>query len=212
MRSLGQSLTAAALGALLPLSAWAADDRPWEVLERSRQELVESGALAASFTQVYTPAGFSAGDSESGSLALRLPDCLRWDYDEPFPKSFLLCEATAYSWNPGDASGRSQAIDPTREPGLDLLLLATEDLKQRYRARLLERPDGETAVHLEPLAPDEAGLVEAILVLSGPEGRLGRLRYEDLDGNVTEFLLSDYHRLDDRNRFVPPSEITWQTE
>lgn len=200
----------AAIG--LPAIGPSSDDAGWQVLERARRDLGRSGALSAQFTQTYTPAGFSSGDSESGTLALRLPDCLRWDYDEPFPKSFLLCGTSAYSWNPGETSGRYQQIDPASEPGLDLLLLATDELKNRYRAELLERPDDETAVRLEPVVPEAVGLVEAILVLSAAEGRLGRLRYRDLDGNLTVFQLSGYEPLADSNRFEPPDELRWQED
>ena len=40
------------------------------MLQGVRKSLVEAGATAASFTQVYVPAGFTSGESETGRLSL----------------------------------------------------------------------------------------------------------------------------------------------
>ena len=79
---------------------------PWATLQGVRTSLVEAGPTGAAFVQTYVPAGFTSGEQESGTLALALPDCLRWDYQKPYPKSFLLCGGIAHSWNPEDKSGR----------------------------------------------------------------------------------------------------------
>src|SRR5688572_24784344 len=105
-----RTLTLALLGALaLPLAAAAND--PWEVLEGARRSLVEAGPTGASFNQTYVPAGFTSGERESGQLAFALPDCLRWDYLDPFPKSFLLCGGVAHQWNPEDGTGQRFEVD-----------------------------------------------------------------------------------------------------
>src|SRR5689334_8834025 len=97
------------------------DTDPWAVLKTVRQSLVEAGPTGANFVQTFTAAGFSSGDQESGRLALQLPDCMRWDYTNPFPKSFLLCGGTVHAWNEGDQTGRRYRVDRKNEPGLDLL-------------------------------------------------------------------------------------------
>ena len=87
----------------------AAAPDPWKVLQGVRQSLVDSGPTAAAFTQTYIPAGFSSGDSESGRLALALPDCLRWDYQDPYPKGFLLCGGVAHGF--GEGAVRLEGLD-----------------------------------------------------------------------------------------------------
>ena len=128
-------LSVALLGAAVldaPLAAAERAQSAWSLIEGVRASLAADGRLQADFTQTYTPAGFSAGESESGRLALALPDCLRWDYIGPEGKSFLLCGRDAYSWNAGDTEGRHQKVESRDEPGLDLLLLPLDHLRQRY--------------------------------------------------------------------------------
>src|SRR3954471_2172584 len=72
---------------------------PWAALKTVRQSLVDAGPTGASFVQTYIPSGFSSGEKESGKLALALPDCLRWDYTAPYPKSFLICGGVLHAWN-----------------------------------------------------------------------------------------------------------------
>jgi hypothetical protein len=178
-----------------------------------RQSLVDSGPTAAAFTQTYIPAGFSSGDSESGRLALALPDCLRWDYQDPYPKGFLLCGGVAHSWSAQDKKGRRYRIDRKNEPGLDLLLLGVDDLKNRYRAtsRLLD--GGRIAVDLAPLAAkgrQVEELTDASFVVDPAAQRLAEVSYHDREGNLTRFVIKDYKGLPRQGQFSPPSGIRWE--
>jgi outer membrane lipoprotein-sorting protein len=189
----------------------AAAPDPWKVLQGVRQSLVDSGPTAAAFTQTYIPAGFSSGDSESGRLALALPDCLRWDYQDPYPKGFLLCGGVAHSWSAQDKKGRRYRIDRKNEPGLDLLLLGVDDLKNRYRAtsRLLD--GGKIAVDLAPLASKrQEELTDASFVVDPAAQRLAEVSYHDREGNLTRFVIKDYKGLPRQGQFSPPSGIRWE--
>lgn len=186
---------------------------PWKVLQGVRQSLVDAGPTGATFTQTYVPAGFSSGDSESGRLALALPDCLRWDYQDPYPKGFLLCGGVAHSWNPQDKTGRRYRIDRRNEPGLDLLLLGVDDLKNRYRATTRPLDAGRLAVDLAPLPgkgkPAEE-LADASLTVDGPARRLVEVSYHDREGNLTRFVIKDYKGLPRQGQFSPPTGIRWE--
>lgn len=203
------SLLVLLLLAALPAAAQDAPPSPWQALDGLREALVGAGPTGYDFVQTYVPAGFSSGESERGTLALALPDCLRWDYTEPYAKSFLLCGGTAWAWNPGEASGRRHRVDREEEPGLDLLLLAVDELRRRYDARREDGDDGALHIHLEPLEPLES-LTGATLRLS-PEGhRLLSLSYRDREGNATRFQLSDPRPLEvDGDRFRPPEGVSW---
>jgi hypothetical protein len=198
-----------ALGALtLPAGAQTAPD-PWKVLQGVRQSLVDSGPTAAAFTQTYIPAGFSSGDSESGRLALALPDCLRWDYQDPYPKGFLLCGGVAHSWNAQDKKGRRYRIDRKNEPGLDLLLLGVDDLKNRYRATSRMVDGGRIAVDLSPKGQVEE-LTDASFLVDSAAQRLAEVSYHDREGNLTRFVIKDYKGLPRQGQFSPPSGIRWE--
>jgi outer membrane lipoprotein carrier protein LolA len=179
-----------------------------------RQSLVDSGPTGATFTQTYVPAGFSSGDSESGRLALALPDCLRWDYQDPYPKGFLLCGSVAHSWNPQDKTGRRYRIDRKNEPGLDLLLLGVEDLKNRYRASAHGVDGGRIAVDLAPLAAAKGRqseeLTDASFIVDPASRRLVEVSYHDREGNLTRFVIKDYKGLPRQGQFSPPTGIRWE--
>lgn len=195
----------------------------WRTLAEVRDSLVESGPTRASFTQTYIPAGFSTGDQESGTLSIHLPDCLRWDYTEPYPKSFLLCGETAHLWNPEDGTGRRYSVDREREPGLDLVLLGIDELKHRYRVASEDGEQGRRAVRLAPLgdtarrdagptASGEVVIQEATLVVDPESDRLVTLSYRDDEGNVTRFEIGDYRAIDTQGVFSPPGDIEWTEE
>lgn len=181
---------------------------PWQTLERVRAALIAAGPTAAEFVQTYVPAGFSTGEEERGRLALALPDCLRWDYAEPYPKSFLLCGNEAFYWNPEDGTGRRYAIEREREPGLDLLLLGVEELRGRYDAAAAAE-DGLIAVTLTPRR-DMVELAGARLVVDAGSLRLVEVAYTDREGGRSRFVLSGHGPLGEDGRFSPPEGIAWQ--
>ncbi|HEX6198673.1 MAG TPA: outer membrane lipoprotein carrier protein LolA, partial [Thermoanaerobaculia bacterium] len=144
--------------------------------------------------------------------AFRLPDCLRWDYAEPYPKSFLLCGERVYSWNSEDRRGQAADVDRASQPGLDLLLLPVEELSERYDAAAEPEEGGRVAIHLEPRA-EMAGrteLTDAVLVVDTRTDRLVEVSYRDQEGNRTTFRISGYETLAERGVFEPPEGIDWE--
>jgi hypothetical protein len=202
-----RSLAAAALVLAAAGARAATPPDPWRALEGLRRELAER-PLAGDFVQTFTPAGFASGETENGRLAVSMPDCLRWDYVEPFRKSFLVCGSRAWSWVEGEPRGQRVTIEARREMGLDLLLLPADELAARYRATVTEHAGGERELALEPL-DDEAPLVAANLTLAAGGDRPTALDYRDREGNVTSFRFSNWRPLDDGDPFSPPPGIEW---
>ncbi len=141
--------------ALMLAAGPALAESPWDLLEELRIDLEKSGPITGRFVQTYVPAGFTEGDRESGHLSLWLPECLRWNYEEPQKKSFLLCNEEVYFWNEDDPGGRHYRIDPEEEPGLDLLLLGVSRLRERYVAASDKLADGTYQISLTLPATDE---------------------------------------------------------
>jgi len=207
-------------GLAAPLAAADRAPNAWSLIETVRASLAADGRLQADFIQTYTPAGFSTGETENGRLALALPDCLRWDYTGAEAKSFLLCGRDAYSWNAGDTEGRHQRVESRDEPGLDLLLLPLDHLRQRYEAAVSTGPDGPT-IKLTPRA--DAALksgaanktagwrspLAAELELDSTGKRLRSLSYTDRDNNATRFAISGYKLITDGSLFTPPA-LQWR--
>ena len=196
-------------GALAPTEA---GEDPWSALADLRQRLETASPLTAEFEQTFIAAGFDTGDREGGRVFIDLPACLRWDYLGDFPNSFLLCGHLAHGWNQGETSGRRQFLGEGDEPGLDLLRLEVEELRKRYRARLLERDGDLTAIEL--VAEDgRAGEVrDATLWFTAGEAGLRALSYRDVEGNRTRFDFSAYRPATDRSVFSPPAGIEWLSD
>ncbi len=193
-------------GSGAPAGAGEAPD-PWRALEGLRRELAHEGPLQADFVQTFTPAGFSSGETESGRLAISMPDCLRWDYVEPYRKSFLVCGSRAWSWVEGEPRGQRITIEPDREMGLDLLLLPASELARRYRARGAAMPGGDTELALEPIEP-EAPLAAANLVVDAGS-RPTALDYRDREGNFTGFRFTAWRAFGEPELFSPPPGVEW---
>ncbi|HVT60807.1 MAG TPA: outer membrane lipoprotein carrier protein LolA [Thermoanaerobaculia bacterium] len=192
-------------------SSPAATSDPWSVLSRVRRSLVEAGPTGAAFTQTYIPAGFASGEKETGRLALALPDCLRWDYSNPYPKGFLLCGEVVHAWNPEDRTGRRYRVDRKNEPGLDLLLLGVDDLKSRYTATARTAPGGAVEIALSPRGK-VAELADAQFAVDPATQRLVEVSYHDREGNLTRFQISDYQALPHQGQFSPPADIRWEDQ
>lgn len=202
-------LAALAAISLAPSSAWAIS--PWELLEQLRANLQRSGPVTGKFEQTYVPAGFEEGDSESGYLSIWLPDCMRWNYEQPQAKSFLLCGDEVYFWNEDESGGRHYRIEPEEEPGLDLLLVDVAKLKERYVASNTKLGDGTYEITLA-LPPDAERPFSAKIQLEPVSMRVVGMEYTDEEGNRTRFEISEYQQLRHTALFKPPQGIEWTEE
>jgi hypothetical protein len=205
-------IAALLLSAFLPATAEAEESSdPWETLERVRAVSETAGILSADFDQSYIPAGFDTAEKRSGRMFMELPDCLRVEYSEPYPESYLICGGVVHAWNPEDGSGRRYLVDPEDEPGLDLLLLSTGELRRRYQATVEEGTDGALEILLEPHVTTER-LREAAFTVRPQSHRIVGIRYRDADGGATTFELENYQAVEGRDVFTAPRDIEWQGE
>jgi outer membrane lipoprotein carrier protein len=169
--------------------------------------------LQAQFSETYSGAGMIR--HESGTLELKKPGRMRWDYSEPRPKMFLTDGSTAWFYVPGEKQAR-------RAPVKDL-----GDLKSPLRYLL-----GKTKLEKEfigltidttgkPLTPGDIVLrgvpkgmqerVSQTLLEVTPDGRISRIVVEEMDGSVTEFRFlqqkENVQIADQRFKFVPPTGV-----
>lgn len=199
----------AALSTAAPSGAATPAVDPWQALRELRRALAAAGELVGDFRQSYVPAGFTEAESERGEISLALPDCLRWDYLEPYPKSYLLCGSRLHVWTRGEPQGQRHFVDPEAQPGLDLLILPQPELEKRYRATVRQTAEGGLAIAFEP-AGDQARLVEATVELDAARARPTALSYRDREGNRTRFDFGELRHFADATRFTAPPTIDWR--
>jgi outer membrane lipoprotein carrier protein len=133
------ALTAAVLmSATLASGSDAADE-----LARGAAYFRDARAHRASFTQTFTPAGFSRSRSESGTVVLQRPDSLRFDYAAPTKKTFAFDGETARFYVPRDRQMTQRTLTPEDRAELPLVFLDDPaKLEKSYTISLESRTDG----------------------------------------------------------------------
>jgi len=200
-------LLAVVLATCLLNPASAPAQEVWGSLAAARTEF-ERAAWQADFVQTYVPAGFTSGERETGRLAMTLPGRMRWDYSLPYDKVFLIRGAEAYTWNPGETTGRKALLEAGEREHLALLELDTASLRELYSASIDTRDPGILEILFEPLDRD-TDIRSAYLALEPSTHRILELSYSDLEGNETRFELSGHRIAAQADLFDPPPDLDW---
>jgi outer membrane lipoprotein carrier protein len=145
--------------------------------------------LEAQFTETYSGSG--ATRTESGTLLLKKPGRMRWDYTDPRPKMFLTDGNMAWFYVPGENQVRRMPVkqlDDLRSP-LRYLLGKTRLEKEfeNLRVALNEKPLNAGEIVLEGVPRGLRERVSRTLLEVTPTGFIQRIVVEELDGSVTEF-------------------------
>jgi outer membrane lipoprotein carrier protein len=169
--------------------------------------------LQAEFTETYEGTGTER--TESGSLWLKKPGKMRWEYRSPKEKLFLSDGRDAWFYLPGDRQVRRSSVkklDDLRSP-LGFLLGKT---------RLEKELDGLSAApDVAPLTPGNTVLrgvpkgmadrVNQVVLEITPDYHIARIQFEEADDSVTEYRFSDQREnaavADSLFRFSPPPGV-----
>ena len=167
-------------------------------------------SLEAEFTELYRGSGMER--TESGTLWLKKPGKMRWEYRSPRDKLFISNGKDAWFYVPEDRQARrteAKKLEDIRSP-LAFLLGKTKLEKELQGLSLA--PD------VQPLQPENVVLrgvpraladrVSAILLEITPEHRIARIVIQEVDGAATEYRFGDMKEdvaiADGRFQFKPP--------
>jgi outer membrane lipoprotein carrier protein len=150
-------------------------------------------SLRAEFTEVYSGGGMRR--SESGTLWIKKPGKMRWDYSAPQKKIFVTDGATAWFYIPGERQARRtplKKLDDLRSP-LRYLLGRTKLDKELRGLSLAPDVHPETAggVVLRGVPVGMEDRISQVILESDGQGFLRRIVMEELDGSRTEFRLEN---------------------
>ncbi len=150
-------------------------------------------SLEAEFTEVYRGSGMDR--TESGTLWLKKPGKMRWEYRSPKEKLFVSNGKDAWFYVPDDRQARkgsAKKLEDIRSP-LAFLLGKTK-LEKELRGLSLA-PDiqplqvGDVVLRGIPTAlGDQIG--EIVLEIT-PQNRIARLIVQGVDGASTEYRFAD---------------------
>jgi len=167
-------------------------------------------AFQAHFTETYEGAGISK--SEEGTLLLSKPSEMRWDYQAPHPKLFLVDGKFAYFYVPGDSTAQkmdARKLDDLRSP-LRFLLGRTKLESELDNLRLADNSGSEFS--LEGIPKGMETRISKVRVQANDAGQITALRIEERDGSATTFKFSDFNTNPeihhDTFRFEPPAGVT----
>jgi outer membrane lipoprotein carrier protein len=169
--------------------------------------------LQADFVETYAGAGMSR--TESGTLLLKKPGQMRWDYDQPHPKLFVTDGHTAWFYVPGERQARRTSIkqlDDLRSP-LRYLLGKTKLEKELDGLSLApdQKPANTGDIVLRGIPKGMRDRVEQTLLEIAPDGLIVRISVEELDGSKTEFRFhqqtENVQIPDQQFHFVPPDGV-----
>ena len=168
-------------------------------------------SLEAEFTEVYRGSGMER--TETGTLWLKKPGKMRWEYRSPREKLFVSDGKDAWFYVPADRQARkteAKKLEDIRSP-LAFLLGKTK-LEKELRGLSLA-PD------VPPLAPGNVVLrgvpqaladrVSEVLLEVTPDHQIARIVIQDVDGAATEYrfgeMKEDVAIGDGRFEFKPPA-------
>jgi outer membrane lipoprotein carrier protein len=148
--------------------------------------------LKANFQENYNGAGVTR--NESGELWLQKPGKMRWQYEQPTPKLFIVDGKNAFFYVPAEHQARrmpAKKLDDFRSP-IRYLLGHTKLQNEFEKLAISSAPAKQTGnVVLEGIPKGMEGRVERVLLEITPADQIGRIRIQELDGSATEFIFEN---------------------
>ena len=170
-------------------------------------------SMQAQFTEHYSGNGMER--TESGTLSLKKPGKMRWEYQQPRAKLFVSDGKLAWFYVPGENQVRQAQIKKLDDLRTPLRYLLGHTKLEKEFTGLSLAPDvqpmnaGDTVLRGVP--PSMADRVSQVLLEITPEHRIARIAVQELDGSTTEFVFTgevDNAALPDAQfEFKPPAGV-----
>ncbi len=165
-------------------------DAAAQAMARKVQGFYESTKdLRARFVQTYTYAALGRKVVSRGSLEVKKPGRMRWDYESPSAKTIAVNGSRLVQWEPeANQAYVDERFDATAMSAAVTFLLGTGSLEKEF---LLSAGEGGTLV-LRPRKPDPR--VASVTLTPGPDGEVTRTRVVDGQGNVNDIAFEEIRR------------------
>ncbi len=168
-------------------------------------------SLQAHYAERYQ--GMGLDRTETGTLTLRKPGRMRWAYDTPAGKLFLLDGKDAISYTPGDAQASrfpEKQLDDLRSP-LRFLLGHTELTKELDHLSLALVSDSPKLYSFSGTPKAMQQRLHTLTLTVDAAGQIHSMRIEEVDGSTTTFTFTSIQENVPTNdgdfRFAPPPGV-----
>lgn len=170
-------------------------------------------SLQAEFTETYRGNGMDR--TESGTLWLKKPRKMRWEYRSPREKLFITDGQDAWFYVPSERQARKESfrkLEDLRSP-LSLLLGKTKLEKELQGLSLA--PDvfssAQGDVVLRGVPKGMENRIDQVLLEITPTHEISRIVLQEADGSTTEYRFTDQKAdvpvADKQFRFSPPPGV-----
>jgi len=203
-----RSAIVAGLTALLPAAGLAADVKALAAAVDSHYNHLHS--LQAEFTEVYRGSGMER--TESGTLWLKKPGKMRWEYRSPKEKLFVSDGKDAWFYVPEDRQARKTLAKKLEDIRSPLAFLLGKARLEKELQGLSLAPDVAPAqagnVVLRGVPQALADRVGEILLEITSQHVIARIVIQEVDGAATEYRFTEMKEnvaiADGRFQFKPP--------
>jgi outer membrane lipoprotein carrier protein len=170
-------------------------------------------SMQADFTEVYKGAGIER--SESGTLLLKKPGKMRWEYRSPKDKLFVSDGKNVWLYVPDQRQVRKMVLrklDDLRSP-IAFLLGKSNLMKELEGLSIAPDQTAETPGNavLRGVPKGMGQRVDEVVLEVNPQRQIVRISVTGGDGSLTEYRfrnLTENHTLgDEAFRFAPPSGV-----
>jgi len=160
-----------------------------ELAQRVDRHYDQLHSLKAGFSESYIGLGIER--TESGTLLLRKPGRMKWDYNSPAGKFFLIDGKYAYFYSKGDAQVQriaAKELDDLRSP-LRFLLGHTELEKEVTGLKLTGSSNGSFTLAGQPKGQEQRVLRMTLTVTAA--GVITGIEIDEADGAITRFTFTE---------------------
>ncbi len=145
--------------------------------------------LQAKFVQTYVYGGLGRKQVSRGTLELKKPGKMRWDYTEPERKTIVVSGSRLVQYEPeANQAYVDDRFDATALSAAVTFLLGKGKLEAEFDASLGEGG----ALVLRPRRPDPR--LDSVTLTVGPQGEVTATRVVDGSGNANTIAFSDVRR------------------
>ena len=170
---------------LLCLSAWAADARLETTLAGVEARYNRAKTLEVLFQEQYTPPG-RPRRTETGTLMLRKPGRMRWDYNQPKGKLFISDGKALWLYTPSDNRATRMKLQESEDMRAPLAFLLGKLNFQKEFRNVEGHPEGD-ALRITAEPKSDSLPYQAVEFVVADQDRIREVKVTAFDKSILDF-------------------------